>query len=62
MPGPEGRRPDDRRKKSRELDQELEDSFPASDPPAIIQPVPDDDAPPPERRRETGRPRKRPAG
>jgi hypothetical protein len=29
-----------RRKEERELDKELQDSFPASDPPAITQPTP----------------------
>lgn len=30
-------------KKSRKLDKELDDSFPASDPPSITQPKPDKD-------------------
>jgi hypothetical protein len=33
-----------RRKEERELDKELQDSFPASDPPAITQPTPSPDA------------------
>jgi len=33
-----------RRKEDRELDKSLQDSFPASDPPAITQPTPTPDA------------------
>jgi hypothetical protein len=33
-----------RRKEERELDKELQDSFPASDPPAITQPTPSPEA------------------
>ena len=44
-PDPKKNRPKDPQKRSRdrELDKELEDSFPASDPPAITQPVHDND-------------------
>ncbi len=35
-----------KRELDRELDHELEDSFPASDPPALTQPVPEDDKTP----------------
>ena len=46
------------RKEQEELDESLEDSFPASDPPAITQPTPsikDDEKPKDKKRRATAR-------
>jgi|FEC22Drversion2_1045045.scaffolds.fasta_scaffold00064_115 hypothetical protein len=52
-----------KRKLDRELDEELQDSFPASDPPALTQPQPDTDEPPAGASKRSDRPKHaRPSG
>jgi hypothetical protein len=52
-----------KRELDRELDAELEDSFPASDPPALTQPLPESDEPPARAPKRSDKPKgARPSG